>query len=128
MDVSATCRTMPLSEIASQPHTASILSSPPALNNPDCFTMNSSVMAPDMETKNSDITPSVQPPSQDSEDPFSLSQLRRVNLDKKVLKAEHPQAKLKEIRKFYDRQNELIEAYLGSSGEEAAGNLDMGAN
>lgn len=59
-------------------------------------------------------------------DPYSLTQYKRSNLNKKALRAEYPKGKPRELKKYYTRQNELIDAYLGSTEEEAAQDLDMG--
>lgn len=64
--------------------------------------------------------------SQDQEDPFSLSQHKRSELDKKALRADYPRGKPRHLKKYYTRQNDLIESYLGSANEEAAEDLDMG--
>lgn len=61
-----------------------------------------------------------------SKDPLSLEQYKRSDLDKKTLRAAHPKGKPRKLKTFYTRQNELIDAYLGSTEEEAAGDLDMG--
>jgi hypothetical protein len=59
-------------------------------------------------------------------DPFSLSQYKRSDLDKKALRADYPKGRPRELKKYYKRQNSLIEAYLGSADEEAAEDLDKG--
>jgi hypothetical protein len=127
MDDGATRPTMASSESIplAQVQTASDPSSAPESTNPHPVATNSDAVVPDMETKALHSTSSAQSSSQ--VDPFSLSQYIRSDLDKKALRAQYPKAKPKDIKDFYERQNELIEAYLGSTGEEAAEKEDMGA-
>lgn len=57
----------------------------------------------------------------DAGDPLDIGRLRRENLTDEQLRADHPQAKgtnRRELRKYYERQNELIDQYLGAVDEE----------
>lgn len=53
------------------------------------------------------------------EDPYSLRAAKREDNTKRTIQAAHPQGKVRRIKKYYNRQNALIDAYLGSSDEEA---------
>ncbi|TVY73370.1 Metal tolerance protein [Lachnellula suecica] len=53
------------------------------------------------------------------EDPYSLQASKREDISKKTITEAHPGAKVRKIKKYYNRQNALIDAYLGSSNEEA---------
>lgn len=55
-----------------------------------------------------------------SEDPLSLKRAIKEDITKRTLKQDHPGGKVRKIRKYYNRQNALIDAYLGSLDEEAA--------
>lgn len=54
-------------------------------------------------------------------DPFSLANQKRpsVEITSKSIKTTYPQGKTKKIKKYYNRQNALIDGYLGSNDEEA---------
>lgn len=52
-----------------------------------------------------------------SEDPYSLRASKYEDLTKKTIIQRH---KTRNVKKYYNRQNALIDAYLGSADEEAA--------
>lgn len=54
-------------------------------------------------------------------DPFSLANQKRPSVDitSKSIKTTYPHGKTKKIKKYYNRQNALIDGYLGSNDEEA---------
>ncbi|KAK6068230.1 cation efflux family protein [Seiridium cupressi] len=51
-------------------------------------------------------------------DPLDIGRLRHENVSEKQMKIEYPSANKREMRKFYARQNDLIDQYLGSNDEE----------
>ncbi|KAK3349942.1 cation efflux family-domain-containing protein [Lasiosphaeria hispida] len=52
-------------------------------------------------------------------DPLDLGRHRRENVSKQQIKLDHPQGKnKKQIRKYYTRQNKLIDQFLGADDEE----------
>ncbi|KAM3076285.1 hypothetical protein ACMFMG_006211 [Clarireedia jacksonii] len=57
-------------------------------------------------------------------DPYSLANLKKEDISIATLRREHPASKrtrqVKKIKSYYNRQNALIDAYLGSNNEEAA--------
>jgi len=56
-------------------------------------------------------------------DPYSLHLRRKEDVSSKTLHAENPTGKskkVKKVKKYYNRQNALIDAFLGSNDEEAA--------
>jgi hypothetical protein len=55
-----------------------------------------------------------------SEDPYALRSAVREDTTKRTLRQHHPQGRVRKIKKYYNRQNALIDAYLGSLDEEAA--------
>ncbi|KAK0617079.1 hypothetical protein B0T14DRAFT_435753, partial [Immersiella caudata] len=55
----------------------------------------------------------------DAGDPLSYRQFKRQNTSSKQIKAEHPAGNKKKIKKYYTRQNELIDKFLGAEDEEA---------
>lgn len=57
-------------------------------------------------------------------DPLDLSRHRRENITQKQMKADHPLAKPKHMKKFYTRQNALIDQFLQSGDEERLAALD----
>jgi hypothetical protein len=62
------------------------------------------------------------------EDPLSLGPYKRPNVSAKQLKADHPKANKRKLKKFYTRQNQLIDQFLQSGDEERLQVLDMEAN
>ncbi|KAK0707455.1 cation efflux family-domain-containing protein [Lasiosphaeris hirsuta] len=52
-------------------------------------------------------------------DPLDLGRHRRENVSKKQIKLDHPEGKnKKQIKKYYTRQNKLIDQFLGADDEE----------
>jgi hypothetical protein len=62
------------------------------------------------------------------DDPMELSQWKRLNVTTKQLKADYPKAKIRKMKKFYSRQNALIDQFLQSGDEERLAALDMEQN
>lgn len=59
-----------------------------------------------------------------SADPLDLGKHRRSNLTQAQMKADYPQANKKHMKKFYTRQNQLIDQFLQSGDEERLAALD----
>lgn len=63
-------------------------------------------------------------PSTNNPDPYSLADSKKEDISIAALRREHPTSKrtrqIKKIQSYYNRQNALIDAYLGSNDEEAA--------
>jgi hypothetical protein len=57
-------------------------------------------------------------------DPLDLSKHRREGVTQKQMKQDHPLAKPKHMKKFYTRQNALIDQFLQSGDEERLAALD----
>jgi hypothetical protein len=51
-------------------------------------------------------------------DPLNLARLRRADVTDKQIKLNYPKGNKREIRKYYERQNELIDRFLGANDEE----------
>ncbi|KAI0851104.1 hypothetical protein F5Y00DRAFT_259644 [Daldinia vernicosa] len=51
-------------------------------------------------------------------DPLNFGRHRRENVSKRQMKIDHPNGNKKELKKFYTRQNELIDQFLGADDEE----------
>ncbi|KAF2280502.1 uncharacterized protein EI97DRAFT_411823 [Westerdykella ornata] len=62
------------------------------------------------------------------EDPLDLGRHRRSNVTRKQMKLDHPKAKEKHMKKFYTRQNALIDQFLQSGDEERLAALDLQEN
>ncbi|KAF2243186.1 hypothetical protein BU26DRAFT_554755 [Trematosphaeria pertusa] len=60
----------------------------------------------------------------DGEDPLGLRKHRRSDVTQKQMKADHPQANKRHMKKFYTRQNALIDQFLQSGDEERLAALD----
>jgi len=63
----------------------------------------------------------VQPASSsdsDPADPMGIGRHRRDNVTRRQMKIDHPKGDKKKLKKFYTRQNELIEEFLGAGDEE----------
>jgi len=58
--------------------------------------------------------------SVDPSDPLGIGRHRRENVSKKQIKIDHPKGNKKQIKKYYTRQNELIDKFLGADDEERA--------
>jgi hypothetical protein len=54
-----------------------------------------------------------------SDDPYALRDSKRADVTRKSILIDYPQSKSRKIKKYYNRQNALIDAYLGSADEEA---------
>jgi hypothetical protein len=61
-------------------------------------------------------------------DPLDLGKHRREGVTQKQMKADHPLAKPRRMKKFYTRQNALIDQFLQSGDEERLAALDMVEN
>ncbi|KAF2840296.1 hypothetical protein M501DRAFT_1023575 [Patellaria atrata CBS 101060] len=66
--------------------------------------------------------------TQEYPDPLSLGQHKREDVSHGQIKLDHPKANPKKIKKFYTRQNELIDQFLQSSDEEHLHALDTVKN
>jgi hypothetical protein len=53
-----------------------------------------------------------------SADPMNFGRHRRDNVTRRQMKIDHPNGDKKQLKKFYTRQNELIDQFLGSDDEE----------
>ncbi|TLS30023.1 hypothetical protein PpBr36_03338 [Pyricularia pennisetigena] len=53
-----------------------------------------------------------------SADPLNFGQHRRANVSKKQMKIDHPKGNKRKLKKFYTRQNQLIDQFLGVDDEE----------
>ncbi|KAI1661988.1 cation efflux family-domain-containing protein [Daldinia decipiens] len=51
-------------------------------------------------------------------DPLNFGRHRRENVSRRQMKIDHPNGNKKELKKFYTRQNELIDQFLGADDEE----------
>ena len=51
-------------------------------------------------------------------DPLNFGRHRRDNITRRQLKQDHPNANEKKLKKFYTRQNRLIDQFLGADDEE----------
>ncbi|KAI1204982.1 uncharacterized protein F4807DRAFT_444607 [Annulohypoxylon truncatum] len=51
-------------------------------------------------------------------DPMNFGRHRRENVSKRQMKIDHPNGNKKALKKFYSRQNELIDQFLGADDEE----------
>ncbi|CAG5152535.1 uncharacterized protein ALTATR162_LOCUS2809 [Alternaria atra] len=58
-------------------------------------------------------------------DPLDLGKHRRDDVTQKQMKADHPLAKPRRMKKFYTRQNALIDQFLQSGDEERLAALDQ---
>ncbi|KKY33405.1 putative cation diffusion facilitator 1 [Diaporthe ampelina] len=57
----------------------------------------------------------------DPADPLNYARMRKDDVSKAQMKKEHPNGDKRKLRKYYTRQNELIDQFLGSGDEERAG-------
>lgn len=51
-------------------------------------------------------------------DPLDFGRHRRENVTRRQLKQDHPNGNEKKLKKFYTRQNRLIDQFLGADDEE----------
>ncbi|KAI3321367.1 cation efflux family-domain-containing protein [Xylariaceae sp. AK1471] len=70
-----------------------------------------------MSTENSE-SPIQRGVEADPADPLDLGRHRRDNVTKHQLKIDYPNGNQRKIKKFYTRQNELIDRFLGAEDEE----------
>ncbi|KAF2640483.1 cation diffusion facilitator 1 [Massarina eburnea CBS 473.64] len=64
----------------------------------------------------------------DGGDPLDLGKHRRENISQRQMKADHPAADKRRMKKFYTRQNALIDQFLQSGDEERLAALDTVEN
>lgn len=57
----------------------------------------------------------------DPADPLNYARMRKDDVSKAQMKKEHPTGNKRKLRKYYTRQNELIDQFLGAGDEERAG-------
>lgn len=53
-----------------------------------------------------------------SPDPLNFGRHRRENVSQRQMKIDHPNGNKKKLKKFYTRQNDLIDQFLGADDEE----------
>ncbi|KAK1759725.1 cation efflux family-domain-containing protein [Echria macrotheca] len=53
-------------------------------------------------------------------DPLGLGRHRRENVSMRQMKIDHPKGNKRKLKKYYTRQNQLIDQFLGAEDEEAA--------
>ncbi|KUJ16961.1 uncharacterized protein LY89DRAFT_646023 [Mollisia scopiformis] len=53
------------------------------------------------------------------DDPYALRDSKRADVTRKSILIDYPHGKSRKIKKYYNRQNALIDSYLGSADEEA---------
>jgi hypothetical protein len=63
-----------------------------------------------------------------SNDPLDLVRYQRDNVTRAQMKTDYPNANPKRMKKFYTRQNTLIDQFLQSGDEERLAALDMSEN
>lgn len=51
-------------------------------------------------------------------DPLNFGRHRRDNVSQRQMKIDHPNGNKRKLKKFYTRQNELIDQFLGADDEE----------
>ncbi|KAK3402213.1 hypothetical protein B0T20DRAFT_504655 [Sordaria brevicollis] len=54
----------------------------------------------------------------DPADPMDFGRHRRENISKKQMKLDHPEGNKRKLKKYYSRQNKLIDQFLGAEDEE----------
>ena len=54
----------------------------------------------------------------DSSDPLNFGRHRRDNITRRQMKIDYPKGDKKKLKKFYNKQNELIDQFLGADDEE----------
>lgn len=57
----------------------------------------------------------------DPSDPLNYARMRKDNVSRAQMKKEHPTGNKRKLKKYYTRQNELIDQFLGAGDEERAG-------
>ncbi|KAF2663301.1 hypothetical protein BT63DRAFT_380211 [Microthyrium microscopicum] len=68
------------------------------------------------------------PSSVTLDDPLELARHRRANVSRKQMAIDHPSGNKRKLKKFYSRQNDLIDQFLNSSDEERLAVLDAEKN
>ena len=63
-----------------------------------------------------------------NDDPLGFGQHKRGNVTTKQLKEDYPKARPRKMKKFYSKQNALIDQFLGSGDEERLAALDLEEN
>lgn len=63
-----------------------------------------------------------------NDDPLGFSRHKRGNVTTKQLKEDYPKAKPREMKKYYSKQNALIDQFLGSGDEERLAAQDLEEN
>lgn len=53
-------------------------------------------------------------------DPLNLGRHRKENVSQRQMKIDHPEGNKKRLKKYYTRQNQLIDQFLGADDEERA--------
>lgn len=53
-------------------------------------------------------------------DPMNIGRHRRETVTQKQMKIDHPNGNKRKLKKYYTRQNELIDQFLGANDEERA--------
>lgn len=61
------------------------------------------------------------PSSYEGLDPMAFEARKRENVSKKQMKADYPLGNKRKLKKYYTRQNELIDQFLGAGDEERLG-------
>lgn len=51
-------------------------------------------------------------------DPMNFGRHRRDNVTQRQMKIDHPKGNKRKLKKYYTRQNELIDRFLGADDEE----------
>ena len=72
------------------------------------------------------VVPGAQPSTSSSSvetneaDPMNFGRHRRDNVTQRQMKLDHPNGNKRQLKKYYTRQNELIDQFLGADDEERA--------
>lgn len=93
--------------------------------------MESGVKGKVADEKKDDITPAPTEPAEASvrtatatsvdynaSDPLNFGRHRRDNVTQRQMKIDHPDGNKRKLKKFYTRQNDLIDQFLGADDEE----------
>ena len=85
------------------------------------YTTGSESLPQDMSASQSNPPRSsgYEPSSINSADPMNLGRHRRENISERQMKIDHPTGNKRMLKKYYTRQNELIDQFLGAEDEEA---------
>ncbi|PSN67886.1 hypothetical protein BS50DRAFT_572863 [Corynespora cassiicola Philippines] len=82
------------------------------------------IVSPQAGSGDAEAKGPVQVTTATSDDPLDLGRHRRSNVTQKQMKEDHPAAKPRNMKKFYNRQNALIDQFLQSGDEERLAALD----